>query len=111
LVPLAPGRIELTEAASKRWALVNEASLAWAVWDTDNALFHGETGETHLLSELPALLLQILAAGPRCEASLSAMAAEQCDAVPDGAWQRKIRQVLTELANLELVEPTNRASP
>jgi hypothetical protein len=31
--------------------------------------------------------------------------------VPDGAWQRKIRQVLTELANLELVEPTNRASP
>ncbi len=83
----------------------------WIAWEVDNAVFHGETGETHLLSELPAFLVQALAAGPRSHEALSALTAAECDTALDDAWRDKIHRLLGELAQLELVEQTIPTGP
>ena len=93
------------------WSLVNPDSLTWAVWDQHNALFHGETGETHLLSELPALLLRALADAALSEQALCALAARECDTRSDEPWRQKIHAILLNLEQLELVEQRETAAP
>jgi PqqD family protein of HPr-rel-A system len=80
--------------------------MAWAAWEQDNSLFHGETGETHLLSELPALLLRAMARAPQTEDALCTLAAEQCEVRLDAAWRERIRGILGSLEQLELVAKT-----
>jgi PqqD family protein of HPr-rel-A system len=91
---------------SHSWRLVNAPSLSIIDWDQDNAVFHGETGDTHLLSDLPTLVLRLLANhGPDLsEERLGRIAAEECDVVADAGWEAKVAAILRELAQLELLE-------
>jgi PqqD family protein of HPr-rel-A system len=84
--------------------------MAWAAWEQDNSLFHGETGETHVLSELPALLLHAMAQGPKTEQALCALAAAQCEVASGSPWRQKIHGILLNLEQLELVEQTTQAA-
>ncbi|NBC13763.1 MAG: HPr-rel-A system PqqD family peptide chaperone [Gammaproteobacteria bacterium] len=93
------------------WTAVNADVLRWVAWEADNAVFDGETGETHLLSELPALLIHTLAAGPQDVEALSALTAAECDTALNDAWRDKIHRLLIDLAHLELVEQTAPAGP
>jgi PqqD family protein of HPr-rel-A system len=87
------------------WTAVSPAGLCWALWDCDNVVFHVETGETHLLNELPTLLLQMVQSNPRrTTGELCRESAAACDAPADAPWAEKIGSVLRSLENLELIE-------
>jgi len=75
-------------------------------WDQENAVFHGETGDTHLLSDLPTLVLRLLADHDLGlpEERLGRIAAEECAVVADAGWEAKIAAILRELEQLELLE-------
>lgn len=83
----------------------------WAFWETDNALFHGETGETHLLKEMPLSVMQLLSESPRTIEDLYALTATSCGIIVDAQWRRNVDGVLRSLANLELVEQVHSARP
>lgn len=90
---------------TENWSPVNAAGLRWALWEQDNVVFHIETGETHILSELPTLLLEMLQSGPiRTTGELCQASADACGALADAPWQEKVSAVLRGLENLELVE-------
>lgn len=83
---------------------VNGRGLRWALWDGDNVVFHAETGETHLLSDLPTLVLRMLLAGPLRTSVVSERSAHACSVANDSAWRQKILAILGRLEGLELVE-------
>jgi PqqD family protein of HPr-rel-A system len=96
--------VSLRSAAVGTWAATNPNSLLWAVWDTDTHLFNADSGETHLLSELPATLLRALC---RCTWNFDALCAHLArlsDTANGTSWQDKIAGVLVGLRDLELVE-------
>jgi PqqD family protein of HPr-rel-A system len=86
------------------WVMVGTAPLRWAVWDRDNVVYHPETGETHLLSELPTLVLQRVQTGAVSTAQLCSETATACGVAADDAWRAKIEAIVRSLANLELIE-------
>ena len=86
------------------WSAVQPAGLVWTQWPTDNGIFDPYTGETHLLSELPAYLLRRLCERPRHLDELCADAARACETANDGAWRATIADALTLLEKVELVE-------
>lgn len=86
------------------WAAVGSSALHWAHWETDTSLFNAYTGETHLLSELPATALRALCEHCWPFDALCAHLALLCDTDNDANWQDKIDGLLDGLADLELVE-------
>ncbi|ESQ08967.1 MAG TPA: hypothetical protein DDY14_14140 [Chromatiaceae bacterium] len=78
--------------------------MLWSFWQSENALFHGETGETHLLADLPTAVLQVLLESPRSTTDLYALTAAQCQSIADDRWSSKVDSVLRALAALHLVE-------
>jgi PqqD family protein of HPr-rel-A system len=85
--------------------------MLWSFCQTENLLFHGETGETHLLSELTTAVMQQLLEGPRSVTELYAPIAASCGYLDDAKSRRKLDAVLRSLADLELVEQRNPARP
>jgi PqqD family protein of HPr-rel-A system len=84
---------------------VDPGGVRWSLWDCDNVVFHNETGETHLLNELPTLVLQLVHSGPlRTTGQLCRESADACGALADAPWQEKIGRVLHSLEHLELIE-------
>jgi PqqD family protein of HPr-rel-A system len=79
--------------------------LLWAQWESDYSVFDGGTGDTHLLSELPAEVLRQLSQGAMTEAALTAKLARLCEVEETDDWMRKIAGLLAELADIELIEP------
>ena len=67
-------------------------------------MYHGETGETHLLSALPCFLLETLGVSGTSLRGICREAAEACETDDDDAWQHKILSILKNLEELELVE-------
>jgi len=86
------------------WAAVDASALHWMPWETDTSLFNGDTGETHLLSELPATALRALCQRPWAFEALCSHLARLCDTDNDAHWHSKIAGILGGLENLELIE-------
>lgn len=84
--------------------------MRWQGWEAGYSFYHGFTGETHLLSALPAELLLQLFSGPLTTAALAEIIADACGIGNSGAWREKLSTVLAELEALELVERTQRSS-
>jgi len=97
-------RPQRTPEQLQTWLLVDPAGVRWSLWEVDNAVFHAETGETHLLSELPTFLVQMLATGALRTSQLCSQAAAACGATDDAAWRASILAMLERLEELELVE-------
>jgi PqqD family protein of HPr-rel-A system len=87
------------------WQATTPKLVTWAHWDDDYSLFNGSTGETHLLSELPAEVLRQLSQGPLTKAALTSILAQLCEVEETPDWSDKIVGILRELAELELIEP------
>jgi PqqD family protein of HPr-rel-A system len=94
------------EGTSTQWRAVRPNRLIWAPWDGDYSLFDGSTGDTHLLSGLPAEVLRQLSQGPMTGPQLTATLAQLCEVEETPDWTRKIAGILADLADLELIEPT-----
>ena len=73
-------------------------------WETDNSVFSRDTGETHLLGELPVFMLQCLSETPRDLAWISEYSAQECEIENNEAWQQKIAHTLGALEDLELIQ-------
>jgi PqqD family protein of HPr-rel-A system len=91
-------------SGQETWSAVGPAGIRCALWQIDNMVFHAETGETHLLSELPTFLVQTLASHPLRTSALCEHVAKVCGTVDDAAWREKLYAMLTRLEELELVE-------
>lgn len=90
--------------ANFRWRLVQPTTLRWAHLSPDNAVFHGATGETHLLSPLPSFVVETLDAEAKPTDEICRETAAACETDDDDAWQRKILSILANLEELELIE-------
>lgn len=73
-------------------------------WGEYASVFNRRTGETHLLSILPAEMLTIIADGPLSLDRLDAVMAERCGAVKSVEWAGKMRGLIDQLEQLELVD-------
>jgi PqqD family protein of HPr-rel-A system len=102
-VPASAQALPSTPAES--WAAIDPTGLCWALWSCDNVLFHAETGETHILSELPTLVLRkVQSARALTTAELGRETADACGTVADHLWQEKVGAILHSLESLELIE-------
>jgi hypothetical protein len=90
------------------WRVVPECRLLWSDWGEITSVFSSLTGETHLLSALPAEAISAIACGPITVGDLSALLARQCSVADSPSWRAKIIFILKELASLDLVEVTPR---
>ena len=81
-------------------------ALAWREWDGDVVVFNGQTGSTHLLSELGSEVFRWLMAKEH-GATAAALAAELADDPADAAtdWTAAVAEVLSEFARLGLAHP------
>ncbi len=86
------------------WVVVDGSGLQFAFLEPDNAVFHKATGETHLLSALPTLILQMLLDSPKSTRVLASDTAQACETENDPDWFEKISGVLRSLDGLELIE-------
>jgi len=78
--------------------------LHWVSWSTTDAVFHAETGETHLLSEMPSLALRLLQTEALSTEDLCVRCAAASGNTDDGPWRRKMLAVLNSLEDRELIE-------
>lgn len=88
-----------------RWRAVAPAGLLFQFWPVDVAVFNAGTGETHLVSELPAYVLGLLRERPWPEPVLCAELAVACGLADDALWRERCQALLADLAALDLIEP------
>ena len=96
--------IKSDHAADAAWVAMNPAAALIIQWERDNSVFNRDTGETHLLSELPATALRALCQRPWAFEALCSHLARLCDTDNDAHWHSKIAGILGGLENLELIE-------
>ena len=75
-----------------------------ASWGIDSSAFNQRTGETHLLSILPAEILIMLEAGPMRLDLICERTATLCSVPRSIDWDEKIRATLDELVQIELAD-------
>jgi PqqD family protein of HPr-rel-A system len=84
------------------WSLVQQELLVWSDWPGDRVVFHGETGETHLIGELPWEILSLLRDGALDTAHMLRQWVGEPPSVGD--LTSTILGVLNSLEAIELVE-------
>lgn len=90
-----------------RWSLVNPATMIWSEWEGEGviAVFHGETGETHLIGELPAEILGALRNTHLTAADIvRRWSNDNLDAAMHDEHVAAVLGVLTSLEDIELVQ-------
>lgn len=98
----------LTESVSssgdhrRRWHLVEGTELLWHTGDEASLVYNTLSGDTHLLDNLSASLLDILNSGEVMESNLVGIAADELSIEPAEA-QNVVRQRLHTLEQLELI--------
>lgn len=85
------------------WRGPTPGQALWESWETEHSVFCVATGETHLLSELPAEVLRQLSGSASNVRDLAASLADTCEFDNSEQWQRKIASIILSLHNLELV--------
>ena len=79
-------------------------TLVVATWEAESSVYCRRTGETHLLSILPAELLGMLPPEPTDLETITARMARSCAQPVTPEWTERIRSMLDELVRLELVD-------
>jgi PqqD family protein of HPr-rel-A system len=87
-----------------RWQGAGEAPLLWEDWGSAYSVFSPATGETHILTELPAEVLRQLSQSRSRITELSETLAKLCETGNSAEWQRKIAAIVENLESLELVQ-------
>jgi PqqD family protein of HPr-rel-A system len=86
------------------WHPIAPSGWIWAQWEENYSLFHVETGDTHMLSEIAAFVLQAVSDEPLDTVSLCEMTADMCDVKADEHWLKRICALVGVLEELELIE-------
>lgn len=102
--PAAGSVAAVTDGGCRRWRAVAPAALCWTDWADHVSLFNADSGETHLLSPLPAELLRLLCRHPWGQDRLSRRLASVCECDDDVLWRGRVAAMLDSLTDLELIE-------
>lgn len=86
------------------WKSVRPGDLLWEVWESDSTVYDRHTGETHLLSPLPAELLHLLSGSPMTLQEVSCKLADLCGVECTREWLDRTARMLEELVSLSLIE-------
>ena len=73
-------------------------------WGAESSVYCRRTGDTHLLSILPAELLAMLPPEPTDLETITARMARLCAQPVTPQWTERIHSMLDELVRLELVD-------
>ncbi len=79
-------------------------TLVVATWGAESSVYCRRTGDTHLLSILPAELLAMLPAEPTDLGTITARMARLCTQPITPEWTTRVHSMLDELVRLELVD-------
>jgi PqqD family protein of HPr-rel-A system len=85
------------------WQGPAPGELLWEAWDTEYAVFCNATGDTHILSELPAEVLRQLTSAPSSTRELATRIAVLYEIDDSEEWQRKVAAVVQNLHQLDLL--------
>jgi len=87
------------------WKILGEGVLHWEQWGEQYALYYSLSGETHLLPEFSARVLQQLSVRPR---TVEALARELCESSGgegcDREFEEHVSQLLVQLQAAGLTE-------
>jgi PqqD family protein of HPr-rel-A system len=75
-------------------------------WGDYASVYNGATGDTHLLSLLPAELLTTLMPGPLDLTRIATRMAQLCGQPESPEWTERMLGLLEQLCQLELVDRT-----
>lgn len=89
--------------ASQGWGCDAPDDLLIELWDTEAAVFDRGSGETHMLSALPAEILRVLKSEKHSAQETGQRVSALYDLPLDGALEQRIRESLAQLARLGLV--------
>jgi len=86
------------------WRILEEGALHWEKWGEQYALYDALSGETHLLPEFSARLLQLLTITPLGVDGLAKSLCEDSDEVCDPEFIGHVAQLLVQLQAAGLTE-------
>jgi PqqD family protein of HPr-rel-A system len=86
------------------WRILEEGALHWEKWGEQYALYDALSGETHLLPEFSARLLQLLSVAPRTIDELGKALCENSGETCDHAFLEHVSQLLVQLQAAGLTE-------
>ncbi len=92
----------MESAADRGWSLVEDAELLTREWEGQIVLYHGGTGNTHLLDGQAAVIFNRLRQGAATEGQLAALLGEGTAGEDEPAG---LRHTLGLLQRLDIVEP------
>jgi len=92
-------------ASGSRWQLTAPGELRWVQWGDEWLLYHGASGDTHLLEPLAAEVLQALKRAPSTAAGLIEDLARDGDAETRRRLSDYIDSLCATLARLGVIEP------
>jgi len=86
------------------WKILEEDALYWERWGQQYALYDSLSGETHLLPEFSAQVLQQLSIRPRTADDLARALCEDSDKICNQKFIEQVLQLLTQLQTAGLTE-------
>ena len=86
------------------WKILGEGVLHWEQWGEQYALYYSLSGETHLLPEFSARVLQQLSVRPRTVEALARELCESSGETCDRGFEEHVSQLLVQLQAAGLTE-------
>lgn len=86
------------------WCVPAHSDLLWEEWETEYTIFDRRSGETHLISELPAQLLRLLSRQSANTSHLAAELAHLCETDNSKRWIEQTSGIINNLTSIGLVE-------
>lgn len=89
-----------------QWAIAARDSLLWHAWPEAYSLYDRQSGQTHLLNELPAELVRTLTLAPRTTPELVEHIAGILQAPATDPLRNTVEHALQQLEGLRLIRQT-----
>ncbi|MEJ2574681.1 MAG: HPr-rel-A system PqqD family peptide chaperone [Gammaproteobacteria bacterium] len=88
---------------SQVWRVPAQANLSWRRWpgEVEYVFYHGASGDTHRLSELAGVIMELILEGKGRQPDLLQWLSDQGDTTAETTLAR----VLEELQKLDFIEP------
>ena len=90
--------------AAYRWVAPQEAEIHWENWGGQYAVFDARSGDTHLLSEPTARLLQLLVRSPGTASEITEALCREAGEQRETHSQADTEVLLQQLYNVGLIE-------
>ena len=94
-------------APERRWALRPGFPILTRDWGRETVVYHGGSGDTHLVGPSGRALLDVLGEGARGERELEQRLADTFDAGPAADRRHELHRLLTDFETLGLVAPVD----